>query len=86
MAEQLQQQQATISWSDANYPHHLVSRYVALHYFEQSPFFEPTGAINTLARQQGRDPAVVGALECAILLAGLGWMVTPWDPAARLLV
>ena len=53
--------QTNITWTDPNYPHAL-TRYTALHYFEMSPFFDPN-CNNTLARQQGRDPAVIGALE-----------------------
>ncbi len=53
--------QTLITWNDPGYPHAL-NRFTALAYFELSPFFTP-GCNNTLARQQGRDPAVLGALE-----------------------
>ncbi len=54
--------QTAITWTDPNYPFALSNRGVALHYFEQSPFFDPSSN-NTTARQQGRDPAILGALE-----------------------
>jgi hypothetical protein len=54
--------QTSITWRDPNYPHALVNRFIALHYFELSPFFD-RACNNTLARQQGRDPAVPGSLE-----------------------
>lgn len=53
--------QTSITWHDPGYPHAL-NRYSVLHYFEFSPFFD-RACNNTLARQQGRDPGVPGALE-----------------------
>jgi len=46
---------------DPNYPHAL-DQFSIMHYFELSPFFDRT-CNNTIARQQGHDPAVPGALE-----------------------
>ncbi len=53
--------QTTIVYRDDNFPFPL-DRYKALHYFEMSPFFDRQSN-NALARQQGRDPAILGALE-----------------------
>jgi hypothetical protein len=63
--------QTAITWQDTNYPHALNNSNTCLHYFELSPFFD-RACNNTLARQQGRDPAVPGSLEW-VLDAAIRW-------------
>ncbi|KAF5833298.1 MED6 mediator sub complex component-domain-containing protein [Dunaliella salina] len=62
-----------ISRFDPNYPH-VLNQFSILHYFELSPFFDRT-CNNTLARQQGHDPAVPGALEFVVPQGGMEYVL-----------